>query len=462
MRWMVRSGRTRVAAAAVMAGLVLATATVSAAAPPEIPGIAVPPLSPAVQAGMRQESRIALVIGNASYAAERLLKTRQDAQSMKTALDHLGFKVEMVPDGSKRAMDEAVDRFVQALKAKPGIGLLFYSGHGAQIDGENYLLPVDFPSEPLRTDYVYGAVSLSRAIAAMREVNKAGSNVILVDACRNNPFTKGIMAAQPGLAPVKVIGDRIAGETVIAFATEPGHVAYEGPKGSHSLFTGGVLTHIFDSGLDLADMFKRVQKQVLKESNGQQSPTLEYRAGAVTAMLVPPACSAATDEAEWGRAESLHTVEGYRAYLNRCPQGSSAKVATFAVERLADSLVAAAPRTPPPPASLPAPVGAAPLPVPGPSAAKPQAPLSANGHGILQLGIYSSDGDAWFSWTALRKRQPELTSGLTATVRLLDARNPNGGWVMKAATPTGVDARTLCRGIVGAGYGCLVVNEASD
>src|SRR5690348_5043552 len=159
--------------------------------------------------------RHALIIGNESYAKWPLKNPVNDARSMDQALRESGFRTELVLNGSLREMERAIDRFIATLRAGD-IAAFYYSGHGIQLSGENYLVPVDFDAKD-EADAKYASYSVSR-VRERIELSGARLSLLILDACRNNPFRTS-RAAGGGLAAM----DTGRG-TFIAFSTGPGKV----------------------------------------------------------------------------------------------------------------------------------------------------------------------------------------------------------------------------------------------
>jgi uncharacterized caspase-like protein len=132
------------------------------------------------------QKRIALVIGNANYEIGKLGTPLNDATDMATALKDLGFEVIVLKDATKRQMDEAIDRFARQM-SQGSVGLFYYAGHGMQIDGENYLIPVNNGLIKVQADVQYESVPLGKILGRMDEAKNA-VNIVILDACRDNPF----------------------------------------------------------------------------------------------------------------------------------------------------------------------------------------------------------------------------------------------------------------------------------
>jgi hypothetical protein len=207
--------------------------------------------------------RLALVIGNDAYPKWPLKNPVNDARAMDKALRDTGFRTDLVINGKLRDVERAIDRFVAALH--PGdVAVFYYAGHGVQLSGDNYLVPVDFDAKD-EADAKYATYPISRVQERM-EGSGSQLNVLILDACRNNPF-KSSRAAGGGLGAMN------AGRgTLIAFATGPGKVADDNPKTGNGLFTGHVVEALRQPGLTLDQIFNRVRERVDAESGHQQTP----------------------------------------------------------------------------------------------------------------------------------------------------------------------------------------------
>lgn len=209
------------------------------------------------------KDRAALVIGNAAYSSSPLANPVNDAQDMAHALEHLGFNVELLVDADQRDMEEAVHRFGSRLG--PGVaGLFYYAGHGIQVRGENYLIPVDADVRT-ESDIRYEAVNAGRILGKMQDADNA-LNIVILDACRNNPFARSFRSVERGLARM----DAPVG-SIVAFSTAPGSVAADGLE-DNGLYTRHLLRHIVTPNLNITDILMRTRIDVAKASQGQQIP----------------------------------------------------------------------------------------------------------------------------------------------------------------------------------------------
>lgn len=221
------------------------------------------------------EKRIALVIGNYDYDVAPLRNPGNDADDIAMALSVLGFQVDKRKNATRSEMVEAVRLFGQALRESNGIGLFYYSGHGVQVQGENYLIPVSADMRSER-DVEPESVALARVLG---ELTYAGnpSNIVILDACRNNPFAQGYRTSARGLALVKAPSG-----TFVAFSTAPGDVADDGGE-RNGVYTKHLLVQIGQPALQVEEVFKRVRGGVIQETAGRQVP---WEMSSLTASVV--------------------------------------------------------------------------------------------------------------------------------------------------------------------------------
>ncbi len=209
------------------------------------------------------EGRTALVIGNGAYPTAPLKNPVNDATDMAAALTRLGFRVTLLKNATMQQMEEAVREFGLALR-KGGIGLFYFAGHGVQVAGENYLVPVNAVIQS-EGDVKYGCLNAGLVLAKMEDAGN-GPNVVVLDACRNNPFARSFRSAEAGLARM----DAPTG-SLIAYATAPGKVASDG-EGRNGLYTQHLLRNIATPGLSISDLFMNVREGVVRDSGKKQVP----------------------------------------------------------------------------------------------------------------------------------------------------------------------------------------------
>lgn len=219
------------------------------------------------------ERRVALVIGNSSYRnAPVLPNTVNDARDMAAALRKVGFEVVDGIDLDKRGMDTVLTRFARLAQDADSV-MFYFAGHGFQFNGENYLVPVEARIED-EVGVQYETTRLNDVVTALNFAK--GVKIMVLDACRNNPFVNQLAKRQAtrgfsvgsGLAPVA----RAQG-MVIAYATQANDVAADG-DGRNSPFTAALVREIDQPGLEVAALFRRVQKRVYDATSGRQTPEL--------------------------------------------------------------------------------------------------------------------------------------------------------------------------------------------
>ncbi|MCA2653739.1 caspase family protein [Microcystis sp. M061S2] len=213
---------------------------------------------------LQQQQRIALVIGNENYQVGKLDTPLNDATDMANALKELGFEVILLKDSSKRQMDDALDQFFTRIN-QGYVGLFYYAGHGMEVEGENYLIPVNAQIKAEK-DVEYESMPLGKILGRMEDAGNR-INIVILDACRDNPFRKFWRSSSRGLtAPLQA-----ASGTLIAFATAPGKVASDG-TGRNGLFTSYLLKYIKTPNMEVDLMLRKVRSDVAKDTNDYQVP----------------------------------------------------------------------------------------------------------------------------------------------------------------------------------------------
>ncbi len=288
-----------------------------------------------VQNGSAQSStankRIALVIGNGAYASAPPLKNPpNDARDVAAALKALGFDVTSGTNVNQRDMKRMIREFGLKLKGG-GSGLFYYAGHGVQSKGRNYLIPVDanIQSEAEVED---SGVDAALVLNFMDDAQN-GLNIVILDACRNNPFARTFRSASDGLAQV----DAPTG-TLIAYATAPGRVASDG-SGQNGLYTSELLKQMQVPGISITDMFMRVRAEVMKQTGNKQVP---WEASSLVGSFYfsgAPADSSSTkpvgsgidasafELSYWETIKNSTSADDFKAYLEKYPQGQFAALA---------------------------------------------------------------------------------------------------------------------------------------
>jgi len=280
--------------------------------------------------------RVALVIGNSRYKDTPLKNPGNDANAIAAQLQRMGFTVTLKVDAGRQEMIEAMRAFGGSLAKSKGIGLFYFAGHGAQLAWRNYLIPVDAAVNTI-DDMQSRAVDMN---ALLDDLIRARNpmNIIILDACRDNPFGSQVVLTQKGLSQV----DAPAG-TLLAYATAPGNVAADG-TGSNGLYTEFLLKEIQARDAKIEDIFKRVRLNVRRLSKGQQIPW-ESTSLEQDFYFIPPAAAKklAPEELERQFEEELDIWTQIRAskdpapledYLRRFPSGKFSELAQFRLDRL--------------------------------------------------------------------------------------------------------------------------------
>ena len=289
------------------------------------------------------ESRLALVIGQSAYrSVPALPNPANDARAVTQMLTDSGFEVSTAADLSQGQMREAVSDFAGKVAAKGAdtVALVFYAGHGLQIDGENFLVPIDI--DPKReADIPIQAVRLNDILNTLTSV-PSKMRILMLDACRNNPFPD-LKTAGGGLAIVDAkVG---APGTFLSFSTSPGAVAEDG-SGSNSPYTNALLAAGKEQNIPIEETFKRVRLAVNKVTEGRQTPwdssslTEDFRFSGASVAGPKPAAAPKKSVAEWTRdlkgkpveaANELIVADGtdeaYEAFAGLFPQTALGRLA---------------------------------------------------------------------------------------------------------------------------------------
>jgi hypothetical protein len=334
------------------------------------------------------ENRLALVIGNAAYRNSPLLNPVNDARLMESALREAGFTVIKAENASLREMRRLLRDFGDRLKQNGGVGLFYFAGHGLQVRGENYLVSVD--SDIRNEDEV--ADDALNAQLVLEKMQSAGNrvNVVILDACRNNPFAVRSRSSVLGLATMHAPSG-----SIIAYSTAPGSVASDG-GGQNGLYTQHLARVIPQAGVPIEEAFKMVRAAVRRESNNQQVPwentALEGQfffkpaAGQLVASaarpdsLPLPVASGPSERemAYWENVRNSGSVQELQSYLDRYPNGEFAAIARSRIANVSRPPAVESPALtarPAPPSGAAAATGS--VSAPGPATAPAALPAAA-------------------------------------------------------------------------------------
>jgi len=312
--------------------------------------------------GNQDGRRVALVIGNGAYTqASALPNPVNDAVDLTARLQALGFEVIDGYDLDYGTMQSVVRDFARALEGAD-IGLFFYAGHGLQVDGRNYMVPVDATlSDESAVDFE--TIDMNLVLDQLAR-NPDRTSIILLDACRDNPLAANL-ARQAAAARSAAVGrglaqiESVAAGTLIAYSTQPGAIASDG-EGRNSPFTSAILHHIETPGLEVQQLMRRVRASVIEGSDGLQipwdnssltdnfyfSPPLGENIGPPSIeSWAPPHRDPTPRQIEiglWNDVKDTGAIEELQAYLDQYPTGVFANAARARIERFAREASAAA------------------------------------------------------------------------------------------------------------------------
>lgn len=282
------------------------------------------------------QERVALVVGNSAYQHVAPLRNpTNDASDLTARLEGLGFTVFGGTDLDRRGLVQALIQFGRAAE-KAEVALFFYAGHGLQVNGQNYLVPVDALVE-FESEIDLSLVSLSGVMQQLERGSR--TNIVFLDACRDNPFAKQLarsMGNRSAVALNKGLGRIQSGSgTFIAFATQPDAVAADG-GGRNSPFTTALLSHIATPGQSISDMMIEVRNDVIATTNGAQVPwdsssltgRFSFAPGSASVSQATQApASAMIEKDAYDQAVAVGSCGAYEAFQRRFPDSFYAELA---------------------------------------------------------------------------------------------------------------------------------------
>lgn len=292
------------------------------------------------------EIRTALVIGNSGYLKNPLKNPVNDAQDIANVLRKLGFNVTLKTDLSRKALRHAIREFGETIK-KGGIGLFYFAGHGLQIKGKNYLLPIGM--DILNEDEVEDEAVNADLILRKMESAQNKMNIVILDACRNNPFSRSFRSVENGLARMEG-----APGSIIAFATAPRSIAADG-SGRNGIYTKHLITEIQTPNITIEEVFKKVRVKVEKESDGKQipwessslrenfyfnkqssGPSRSIQIVSNTPVTSPVSIStrSSAEIVFWESIKDSQNAAYFKAYLDKYPTGLYAGIANIKLSEL--------------------------------------------------------------------------------------------------------------------------------
>ena len=286
------------------------------------------------------DDRVALVIGNDQYPTDPLRNAVNDAQAVAKTLSDLGFKVMIKTNADYATMRGVAVEFARVMEGATA-AVFYYAGHGIQYRGQNYLIPTDakLTSE---ASIAFNAMPVTQILDTMDDA-KVRHKFIILDACRNNPFSS--VFSSTGLAKIQAPPG-----TIVSFAAAAGQVAPDGAEGVNSLYTTALVREMRDPQLQAAAMFQRVQTYVAQESMYKQLPEFHNtplfripfffaERGAQAVATAPVSglsgdAQAAIEGEFWRSAKEGRRIEGYQAYVEQYPNGNFASLARLEIDRL--------------------------------------------------------------------------------------------------------------------------------
>jgi len=280
--------------------------------------------------------RLALVIGNSGYKNAPLANPVNDAKLMASTLESAGFDVIRILDADQKTMKRALMNFSRDLRKSGAVGLFFYAGHAVQVNNKNYLIPLgaDIQDE---SELDMEAIDVNAFLATMARSSKA-SNIVVLDACRNNPFASTFESPLDGLA--KVMAPR---GSFIAYSTAPGQVAYDGVSGN-SPYTLALTRAMSKPDLTIEQVFKQTRRDVLAVTEEKQIPWENSSITREFYFMKHDQVAAEKHSAEtinskieltyWNSIKDSKNRNLFRSYLQKYPNGSFSPIATERVRSL--------------------------------------------------------------------------------------------------------------------------------
>jgi hypothetical protein len=298
-----------------------------------------------------QAPKVALVLGNSDYrSAPALRNPVNDANAIAEVLKGFGFDVTLKLNGTRAEMEAAIAAHILRLAQGKGVGLFYYAGHGLQLSWTNFLVPVDAAIRKAE-DVQAGCVDLSGLMVGVRKAANP-MNIVILDACRENPFERDFRVSNKGLTQMDAPND-----TLLAYATAPGNVAADG-DGVNGLYTESLLKEIRAPETRVEDVFKRVRLDVRRKTSGAQVPWESTSLEEDFWFLPPRRLAQIADErarkereseegerkfkeelARWEGIKNSRNAEDFYAFLLERPSGFIAEQAQFRLDQLEKPVV---------------------------------------------------------------------------------------------------------------------------
>ena len=288
------------------------------------------------------QNRVALVIGNGAYRNYPLRNPVNDARLMRNLLRKAGFSVTIVENARKNEMVNAIRSFGRSLRNSDA-ALFYYSGHGNQYKGKNWLIPIG-ANVQRESDLEFEAVNAERVLAEMEGGSSKRVNIVMFDACRVNRNFRSFRSNNRGLAQPRVQPEG----SIVAFSTAPGTVAYDG-EGRNSPYVAELSKHMLTPGLKIEDVFKRVRVGVKSRTSRKPSPQIPWENSAMTGDFYfvlpqggvnvpePSYSNESADKTMWKLIEFSKDPTEFESFLNSFPNSQFAPIARVKLKRLTSS-----------------------------------------------------------------------------------------------------------------------------
>lgn len=278
---------------------------------------------------------VALVIGNSAYPSNGLRNPTNDARDLSVALKKLDFDVIPVLNGNKKIMNSRINMFLQKINNETKIALFFYSGHGSQYRGVNYLIPVDANLQNAST--LPSSAITAQSILRKMDTKRAGLNILVLDACRTSPYKDGTNIEGKSVSQMK--GDikglsRVRNysntqvPTLVAYATSPGMIAKDGVGKRNSPYTEELLKYIKQSKIPISQIFNNIAVAVRKKTNKKQIPWNNMSA-------IPNLYLHSKQEEQdfWLKTRKCNQIGCYQKYLQLYPRGKYASLSRTLIQK---------------------------------------------------------------------------------------------------------------------------------
>jgi formylglycine-generating enzyme required for sulfatase activity len=282
-----------------------------------------------------EERRVALIIGNDSYKSlKRLDNGANDARAMAAELKAAGFETVLKTNAGRKEMHAAIGEFGGKL-ASGSVGLFYYAGHGIQSGERNFLVPVDADLQG-EDDLDADAIDIGKVMKTM-EAARNRLNIVILDACRDNPLPKGGRSGTRGLAVIPAPTG-----TFVAYATGPGKIAQDGDRGGNGVYTGELVKALRQPGLKIEEVFKKAANGVMEKTGGKQVPWTQaslqgdfyFRPQGTVAPPAATGGNADRDALFWSSIKDSRKAGDFEDYLTQFPNGTFAGLATRRIGEL--------------------------------------------------------------------------------------------------------------------------------